>query len=97
MQRDRVLELLSSHMGEIRQRFHVESLALFGSVARDQARADSDLDILVEYTKTPGLFGYLDLKEYLEGLFGHPVDLVTVNALKRQLREKILAEAVRVH
>lgn len=97
MQREQALELLSSHMEEIRQRFNVESLALFGSVARGQAGTDSDLDILVYYTKMPGLFGYLELKEYLENLTSRPVDLVTVNALKKQLREKILAEAVRVH
>jgi len=97
MHRDQALKLLSIHMEEIRKRFDVESLALFGSVARNQAGAESDLDILVEYAKTPGLFGYLDLKEYLEELIDRPVDLVTVNALKKQLREKILAEAVRVH
>ncbi len=97
MQRDQALELLSSHMEEMRQRFNIESLALFGSVARDQADTDSDLDILVCYAKTPGLFGYLELKEFLENLTSRPVDLVTVNALKKQLREKILAEAVRVH
>ena len=71
--------------------------SLFGSVARDQAGPVSDLDILVAYTRTPGLFGFLDLKEYLEGLLGCPVDLVTRNALKRQLRNKILQESVRVH
>lgn len=97
MQRDEALEILSRHLEEIRQRYDVDSLALFGSVVRDQADAESDLDILVEYAKTPGLFGFLDLKEYLENLFKRPVDLVTVNALKKQLREKILAEAVRVH
>jgi len=97
MQREQALEILSSHLEEIRQKFDVTSLALFGSVARGQAGAESDLDILVEYAKTPGLFGFLDLKEYLEDLFSRPVDLVTVNALKKQLREKILAEAVRVH
>lgn len=97
MQREQALEILSSHLEEIRQKFDVTSLALFGSVARGQAGAESDLDILVEYAKTPGLFGFLDLKEYLEDLLSRPVDLVTVNALKKQLREKILAEAVRVH
>lgn len=97
MQRDEALEILSRHLEEIRQRYDVDSLALFGSVVRGQADAESDLDILVEYAKTPGLFGFLDLKEYLETLFKRPVDLVTVNALKKQLREKILAEAVRVH
>ncbi len=97
MRREQAIRLLSNHLDEIRRRFDVESLSLFGSVARDQAGPVSDLDILVAYTRTPGLFGFLDLKEYLEGLLGCPVDLVTRNALKRQLRNKILQESVRVH
>lgn len=97
MRREQAIRLLSSHLDEIRRRFDVESLALFGSVARDQAGPASDLDILVAYTRTPGLFGFLDLKEYLEGLLGCPVDLVTSNALKKQLRDKILQESIRVH
>ncbi len=97
MQREQALQLLSDHLEEIRRKFEVESLSLFGSVARDQAGPNSDLDILVAFARTPGLFGFLDLKEYLEALLGRPVDLVTRNALKKQLREKILQEAVRVH
>ena len=56
----------------------------------------SDLDILVRYKKTPSFFAFLDLKEYLETITGRQVDLVTEGALKKQLRETILQEAVRV-
>jgi hypothetical protein len=77
--------------------FDVQSLSLFGSVARGESRPDSDLDILVTYSQVPGLFKYLDLKEYLEKLFHQPVDLVTMKALKKQLRDEILGEAVHVH
>jgi predicted nucleotidyltransferase len=97
MRRELALQVLSSHMAEIRRKFDVESLALFGSVARDQAGPESDLDILVAFSRTPGLFGFLDLKEYLENLLHRPVDLVTHNAIKKQLRSRILQEAVRVH
>jgi predicted nucleotidyltransferase len=84
-------------MEEIRQKFDVQSLSLFGSVARGESGPDSDLDILVTYVHAPGLFKYLDLKDYLEGLFHRPVDLVTTKALKKQLRDQILREAVHVH
>jgi len=97
MERDHTLKILSENMEEIRQRFDVETLALFGSVARGEAREDSDLDLLVTYARTPGLFGFLDLKEYLERLLSCPVDLVTDKALKKQLRERILREAISVH
>lgn len=97
MQREQALQLLSDHLDVIRQKFNVESLAIFGSTARNQAGPDSDLDILVAYARTPGLFGFMDLKEYLEKLLERPVDLVTEKALKKQLRDKILREAIRVH
>jgi len=51
---------------------------------------------LVSYTKTPGFFEFLNLKEYLETLLGKRVDLVTEKALKKQLRKQILQEAIRV-
>ncbi len=97
MEREKAIKLLSEHMDEIRRDFAVESLALFGSVARGESTSTSDLDILVRYTQTPGFFGYLEFKEYLESLLQQPVDLVTEKALKRQLRDRILREAVHVH
>ena len=94
MTRAEILKLLSDHREEFVSRFSVSSLALFGSVARDEARAGSDIDILVGFTETPGLFKFLELKAHLESLCRCPVDLVTRNALKKQLREGILKEAV---
>jgi hypothetical protein len=97
MQKEYAIKILAEHMGEIRQRFDVQSLAIFGSVVRGEARTDSDLDVLVTFRYPPGIFGFLDLKEYLEQLLFCPVDLVTEKALKKQLRENILREAVHVH
>jgi predicted nucleotidyltransferase len=74
----------------------VRELALFGSVARDQAGPDSDVDLLVEFDRPVGMFAFLELKEYLEELLGTPVDLVTRSALKPQLHDRILAEAIGV-
>lgn len=72
------------------------SLSVFGSAGKGTATAESDIDILVQFSKTPGIFEFLRLKQYLEDLLGKPVDLVTEGALKKQLREGILREAVRV-
>lgn len=85
--------MVGCHREEIYSRFNVESLFVFGSVVKGSATSDSDVDILVKYKKQPGLFEFLDLKEYLENLLGRQVDLVTEKALKKQLREKILQEA----
>ncbi|MCD6527770.1 MAG: nucleotidyltransferase family protein [Desulfuromonas sp.] len=96
MDRDQVLQKLSVHLGEIKHRFSVESLSVFGSMARDEAGPDSDLDILIVYKETPGIFAFLELKDYLEKTVNRPVDLVTDKALKEQLRDSIMQEAVRV-
>ena len=56
--------------------------------------AESDVDILVTFVKTPGIFGFLELKAFLEDLLDCPVDLVTENALKKQFREQVLQEAL---
>ena len=94
--RSEIIKNIREHKVTLRTRFHVESLALFGSVSRGEAQADSDVDILVRYEQTPGLFLFIDLKRYLEELVGRPVDLVTEAALKKQLRQGILQEAIYV-
>lgn len=93
MTRDEILRLLAEHRAEL-EKFGVKSLALFGSAARDEAGAESDVDILVDFANPVGLFKFLDVKAYLEALLGCEVDLATPNALKRQLRASILREAV---
>lgn len=97
MDRDQTVQILSRHLHEMQNRFGVASLSLFGSVARGEGKAGSDLDIMVTYTESPGFFGFLDLKDYLEQLLSCPVDLVTNKALKTQLKERILKEAISVH
>ena len=95
MRRDEALRIVSEHEKEIKG-FGVERLALFGSVARDEAGPESDVDILVDLGDRPiGLFGLSRLKRYLEEILDRQVDLVTRDALKRQLKDRILAEPVR--
>lgn len=87
-----VLGLLRQRRDELR-RLGARRLGLFGSVARGEAGAASDPDFLVELL--PKTFdAYMGLKERLEGWFGRRVDLVLVDTLKPQLRERILQEAV---
>jgi uncharacterized protein len=94
MERDEVLALLKSRKRRLKK-FGIHSLSIFGSVARDQAHKNSDVDILVDFEKPVGLFEYARLKIYLEDILGHPVDLVTPEALRQELREDILREAIR--
>ena len=94
MKRQNILKILAEHSSEIESRFAVASLSLFGSAARDEATVKSDVDILVTFVQTPGIFSFLELKEYLENILQCSVDLVTRNALKKQFREQILQEAL---
>lgn len=72
----------------------VTRLSLFGSFARDEGDEESDVDVLVEFGRPVGLFEFVRLQRELAGLVGRRVDLVTLNALKPQLRDRILSEAV---
>ncbi len=96
MNRTALVDRLRNDRAALHQRYGVRSLALFGSYARDAARPDSDVDLLVDFQSTPSLRAYADLKEHLEGLLGYPVDLITRQALRRELRARIEAEAIDV-
>jgi hypothetical protein len=74
----------------------VRSLFLFGSVARDEAHADSDVDLLVDFAKSPTFRGYMDLKFFLEDLLGRRVDLVTRTGLRPRALPAVEREAIRV-
>jgi predicted nucleotidyltransferase len=93
--RQAVLNCLHDRLDTIHS-FGVSSLALFGSVARDEANETSDLDFLVEFEGVATLDRYMDLKFFLEDLFDKPVDLVTKRSLKPQISQSVLAEAIDV-
>ena len=95
MNKEQILSLLAEHQNDL-DRYGVKSLALFGSVVRDEAGADSDIDMLVEFKGRATFDAYMDLKFYLEELLGKPVDLVTQKALRPQLRPRIERELVYV-
>ena len=86
---------ISAHADELREVFGVASLSVFGSMARGEQTPESDVDILVEFERPIGLLRFVELRLRLEALLGRPVDLVEPDALHPQLRDRILAEAVR--
>ncbi len=95
MKREEILQRLAAHREDLAA-FGVKSLALFGSVARGEARPESDLDILVEFEDSTTFDRYMELKFFLEELLGCRVDLVTRKALKPRLRPYVEQEAVYV-
>jgi predicted nucleotidyltransferase len=95
MKRADILAQLHAHQREL-DAYGVKSLALFGSVARDEARPDSDIDLLVEFSRPVGLFTFIALQQYLERLLNCKVDLGTAKSLRPGLRARVLREAVHV-
>jgi predicted nucleotidyltransferase len=96
MSRAEIMALLSQHKPEMQQRFGVRSLALFGSRAREQSQANSDVDILVEFNGPATSARYFGLQFFLEDLLGSPVDLVTRQALRPELRPFVERDALHV-
>jgi predicted nucleotidyltransferase len=96
MQCEEALRILREHAGELKQTFGISTLALFGSVARGEAGAESDVDVLVEFIGEPTFSGYMDLKLRLETIFGRRVDLVTRSGLRPRARPYVEQDLVHV-
>ncbi len=92
--RDTALRILEAHRGELK-RLGVEKIALYGSVARNEATPQSDVDVLVELADAfLTLEGYMDLCFYLEELFERHVDVTTFRSIKPHMRDRVQADAV---
>lgn len=90
----RIRNILAEHKEQIKDKFDVKEIGVFGSYVRGQQNKRSDIDILVEFKQPVGLFEFMDLEEYLENLLKIDVDLVSKKALKPRIGEYILREVV---
>ncbi len=95
MLRDKIIEKLRADR-PVLETYGVKAIAVFGSVARGEANADSDVDVLVEYHEEsiPGLFGFVNLRRHLEDVLERRVDLATPKALHPSLRDAIVKDLV---
>jgi hypothetical protein len=90
------VDRLRRELPRLRRDYAVRSLGLFGSYVRGEQRQGSDLDILVEFSRIPGMLRFLDLERELSHLLGVSVDLVHKEALKPAIGKRILEEVVPV-
>jgi predicted nucleotidyltransferase len=96
MERDAAIARLKAHEAELK-RLGVQSLFLFGSTARDEARNESDVDLFFDYEKgTFGPFQLMDVKESASRILGRKADVMTRDSLHRTLKQRIEASALRV-
>ncbi|MBL8188901.1 MAG: nucleotidyltransferase family protein [Acidobacteria bacterium] len=89
-------EILRRELPALSAKYHVNSLEIFGSYARQEQNEESDLDLLVTFNETPGLLKFVELENHLSDLLGIKVDLVMKEALKPNIGQRIIKEAVTV-
>ncbi len=97
MRKDIAIAKLRSHADTIRAAGAI-SLYVYGSTARDEAREDSDIDVFIDYDKSRlfSLLDFIGVKHCIEDVLGKSADLATRDSLHPKMKDKILAEAVRV-
>ena len=95
MNKQKLIEKIKANR-DLLEEFSVKSVSIFGSVARDKDRSDSDIDILVEFDPDAriGFFAFARLQRRLSDILGRPVDLVTPDALHKAMKNRILEEAI---
>ncbi len=91
--KDAIFKKLAAMQREL-EPFGITRVGLFGSYARGNPRPDSDIDLLVEFINTPGLFELAELHERLESSFGRRVDIATSDMLRTDYKENVLEEVV---
>ena len=96
MNRQEVMQILHEALPGLRERFRVQDLALFGSMARDEAGPSSDIDVLVTFEGRTRFRAFMGLQFELEELLGSRVDLVTPKAMKPTLRPHIERDLIHV-
>ncbi|MCL5411726.1 MAG: nucleotidyltransferase family protein [Patescibacteria group bacterium] len=93
---DQVKSKIDSHREQLRKDYHVKQIGVFGSVARNENVAGSDVDILVDFSEPIGFFKFVELEESLSKILGRKVDLVTKKAIKQRIKDNVLKETVYV-
>ena len=91
-----ISRVLKEHKTEVCRKYNVTEIGVFGSYVRGEQQVRSDIDILVSFSGIPDVFKYMELEEYLKRLLRQRVDLVRKEAIRPELKEKILKETVYV-
>ncbi len=96
MNKQKIIEKVSSQLPYLRQKYYVKRLGIFGSVVRDEQRKGSDVDMLVEFISPIGFFDFIRLENFLAETLNQKVDLVSKKALKPAIKSDVLKEVLYV-
>jgi len=91
---EEIKSILKKHKKELKEKYFVKNIALFGSYVKGKQTANSDIDILVEFEKPITLIQFIKLENYLSQLLGLKVDLVVKKSLKPYIKKQVLKEAI---
>ena len=94
MKLEEIEKMLAEHKDELYKKYKIKEIGIFGSFVRGESKKESDVDIIVEFEEVPGLIKFIEIEEYLSKLLGRKVDLVRKPAIRKELKNKILKEAV---
>ncbi len=96
IQLDTVIDAIAKVKPRIQERFRVKEMAIFGSFARGEENADSDIDLLTDFDSDADLFDLTGLADFLENLLSRRVDVVSGKGLRKELRKTVLEEAIQI-
>ncbi|MGQ9569801.1 MAG: nucleotidyltransferase family protein [bacterium] len=91
---DEIKAILAKHKEELKVKYNIKEIGVFGSFVRGEENRKSDIDILVEFNEVPDIFLLIDLEDYLKKLLHKKVDLVRKSAIRPELKDAISEEAV---
>ena len=89
-----IRKLLAAHKKELKEKYGVREIGIFGSIVRGEQKKASDVDILVDFDQVPDLLEFVSLERRLEEILGLKVDLVRKQVIRPELRDRILSEVV---
>lgn len=93
---EEVKAILKDHKAEVMKKYRVREIGVFGSFVRGEQKRGSDVDIVVTFVGIPDVFRYMELEDYLRKLLRKKVDLVRKEAIRPELKKRILKEIVYV-
>lgn len=90
----KIKEIVEKHRDELKEKYNVKEIGIFGSYAREEAEKRSDLDVLVELKEPISLLGLVRIENHLSEILGIKVDLIPKKDIRPELRKVILKEAI---
>ncbi len=94
MEREEIIQAINSQLPFLKDRYNVKNLGIFGSIARNEGKEESDIDIVVEFESPIGFLDFIRLEIFLSKILQRKVDLISKKAIKPALKESILKEII---